>query len=202
MTEPHPLVVKSEFSPAFETAASLTPRETVNELDKYIVGQEDAKRAVALTDNAEARALALEAARKSVVLLKNDGVWIATAAGDRGTDADCGKPCRRCSPPGPGSGAAQQSRRAVLLLRAAGEEGVAGRGEHLHDDHGTGAAPVAVSLSRHAAGRTADAELAGLRRDPVVVAGEVKYRIGHLLPLLVALAARAELEPATLLSRL
>lgn len=34
----------------------------------------DAKRAVALTDNAEARALALEAARKSVVLLKNDGV--------------------------------------------------------------------------------------------------------------------------------
>jgi len=34
----------------------------------------DAKRAVAITDNAEARALALEAARKSVVLLKNDGV--------------------------------------------------------------------------------------------------------------------------------
>jgi beta-glucosidase len=34
----------------------------------------DARRAVAITDNAEARALALEAARKSVVLLKNDGV--------------------------------------------------------------------------------------------------------------------------------
>ncbi len=34
----------------------------------------DVKRAQALTDNAEARALALEAARKSVVLLKNDGV--------------------------------------------------------------------------------------------------------------------------------
>jgi beta-glucosidase len=34
----------------------------------------DVKRAVAITDNAEARALALEAARKSVVLLKNDGV--------------------------------------------------------------------------------------------------------------------------------
>ena len=34
----------------------------------------DATRAVAITDNAEARALALEAARKSVVLLKNDGV--------------------------------------------------------------------------------------------------------------------------------
>jgi len=34
----------------------------------------DAKRAVAVTDNTEARALALEAARKSVVLLKNDGV--------------------------------------------------------------------------------------------------------------------------------
>jgi len=34
----------------------------------------DPKRAVAITDNAEARALALEAARKSVVLLKNDGV--------------------------------------------------------------------------------------------------------------------------------
>jgi beta-glucosidase len=34
----------------------------------------DAKRAQALTDNAEARALALEAARKSVVLLKNDGL--------------------------------------------------------------------------------------------------------------------------------
>ena len=34
----------------------------------------DANRAVAITDNAEARALALEAARKSVVLLKNDGV--------------------------------------------------------------------------------------------------------------------------------
>jgi beta-glucosidase len=34
----------------------------------------DVKRAVALTDNAEARALALEAAHKSVVLLKNDGV--------------------------------------------------------------------------------------------------------------------------------
>ena len=34
----------------------------------------DAKRAQALTDNAEARALALEAARRSVVLLKNDGV--------------------------------------------------------------------------------------------------------------------------------
>ncbi|HMN46167.1 MAG TPA: glycoside hydrolase family 3 N-terminal domain-containing protein [Povalibacter sp.] len=33
----------------------------------------DAKRAVAITGNAEARALALEAARKSVVLLKNDG---------------------------------------------------------------------------------------------------------------------------------
>lgn len=33
----------------------------------------DAKRAQAVTDNAEARALALEAARKSVVLLKNDG---------------------------------------------------------------------------------------------------------------------------------
>jgi len=33
----------------------------------------DAKRAVAITDNAEARALALEAAHKSVVLLKNDG---------------------------------------------------------------------------------------------------------------------------------
>ena len=33
----------------------------------------DANRAVAITDNAEARALALEAARKSVVLLKNDG---------------------------------------------------------------------------------------------------------------------------------
>jgi beta-glucosidase len=34
----------------------------------------DVKRAQALTDNAEARALALEAARKSVVLLKNDGL--------------------------------------------------------------------------------------------------------------------------------
>src|SRR4029450_2591088 len=34
----------------------------------------DANRAAAITDNAEARALALEAARKSVVLLKNDGV--------------------------------------------------------------------------------------------------------------------------------
>ena len=34
----------------------------------------DATRAMAITDNAEARALALEAARKSVVLLKNDGV--------------------------------------------------------------------------------------------------------------------------------
>ena len=34
----------------------------------------DANRAMAITDNAEARALALEAARKSVVLLKNDGV--------------------------------------------------------------------------------------------------------------------------------
>ena len=34
----------------------------------------DAKQAAAITDNAEARALALEAARKSVVLLKNDGV--------------------------------------------------------------------------------------------------------------------------------
>ena len=34
----------------------------------------DAKHAAAITDNAEARALALEAARKSVVLLKNDGV--------------------------------------------------------------------------------------------------------------------------------
>jgi len=34
----------------------------------------DVKRALAVTDNAEARALALEAARKSVVLLKNDGV--------------------------------------------------------------------------------------------------------------------------------
>ena len=34
----------------------------------------DAKRAVAVTDNTEARALALEAARKSVVLLKNDGM--------------------------------------------------------------------------------------------------------------------------------
>jgi beta-glucosidase len=34
----------------------------------------DVKRAEALTDNAEARALALEAAHKSVVLLKNDGV--------------------------------------------------------------------------------------------------------------------------------
>jgi beta-glucosidase len=34
----------------------------------------DVKRAVAITDNAEARSLALEAAHKSVVLLKNDGV--------------------------------------------------------------------------------------------------------------------------------
>ena len=34
----------------------------------------DVKHAEAITDNAEARALALEAARKSVVLLKNDGV--------------------------------------------------------------------------------------------------------------------------------
>jgi beta-glucosidase len=34
----------------------------------------DAKQAASITDNAEARALALEAAHKSVVLLKNDGV--------------------------------------------------------------------------------------------------------------------------------
>lgn len=41
-------LVKTEFSPAYEIAATLTPRETVNELDKYIVGQQDAKRAVAI----------------------------------------------------------------------------------------------------------------------------------------------------------
>ncbi len=56
-------------------------------------------------------------------------------------------------PAGPGPGAAQQPHRTVLFLRAAGEEGVAGRGEHLHHDHGAGAAPPAVSLPRHAAGR-------------------------------------------------
>ena len=43
----------------------------------------DVKRAVAITDNAEARALALEAARKSVVLLKNDGVLPLRADGSR-----------------------------------------------------------------------------------------------------------------------
>lgn len=41
----------------------------------------DAKYAEAITDNAEARALALEAARKSVVLLKNDGVLPLRADG-------------------------------------------------------------------------------------------------------------------------
>jgi beta-glucosidase len=41
----------------------------------------DAKRALAITDNAEARALALEAARKSVVLLKNDGLLPLRADG-------------------------------------------------------------------------------------------------------------------------
>lgn len=48
MTESNQSLSKTEFSPAFEMAATLTPRETVNELDKYIVGQEDAKRAVAI----------------------------------------------------------------------------------------------------------------------------------------------------------
>ncbi|MDY6949338.1 MAG: glycoside hydrolase family 3 N-terminal domain-containing protein [Pseudomonadota bacterium] len=41
----------------------------------------DTKHAEAITNNAEARALALEAARKSVVLLKNDGVLPLRAAG-------------------------------------------------------------------------------------------------------------------------
>jgi beta-glucosidase len=41
----------------------------------------DAKYAETITDNAEARALALEAARKSIVLLKNDGVLPLRAAG-------------------------------------------------------------------------------------------------------------------------
>jgi beta-glucosidase len=41
----------------------------------------DAKYAETITDNAEARALALEAARKSVVLLKNDGVLPLRADG-------------------------------------------------------------------------------------------------------------------------
>lgn len=41
----------------------------------------DAKYAKAITNNAEARALALEAARKSVVLLKNDGVLPLRASG-------------------------------------------------------------------------------------------------------------------------
>lgn len=38
----------TDFSPAFEVSATLTPRETVNELDKYIIGQSEAKRAVAI----------------------------------------------------------------------------------------------------------------------------------------------------------
>ena len=38
---------------------------------------------MAITDNAEARALALEAARKSVVLLKNDGVLPCARTGSR-----------------------------------------------------------------------------------------------------------------------
>ena len=40
--------VLTGFSPAYEIAATLTPREIVNELDKHIVGQQDAKRAVAI----------------------------------------------------------------------------------------------------------------------------------------------------------
>ena len=40
----------------------------------------DAERAEAITGNAEGRALALEAARKSIVLLKNDGVLPLTLA--------------------------------------------------------------------------------------------------------------------------
>lgn len=48
MTESNQALLEAEFPPAFEMTASLTPRETVNELDKYIVGQDDAKRAVAI----------------------------------------------------------------------------------------------------------------------------------------------------------
>jgi beta-glucosidase len=43
----------------------------------------DAERAEAITGNAEGRALALEAARKSIVLLKNDGVLPLTAGAHR-----------------------------------------------------------------------------------------------------------------------
>lgn len=46
MTEQNPAL--TGFSPAFEIAATLTPREIVDELDKHIIGQHDAKRAVAI----------------------------------------------------------------------------------------------------------------------------------------------------------
>ncbi len=71
---------------------------------------------------------------------------------------------------------AQQPRRSAVLLRAAGQEGVAGRGQHLHRHGGSRAAtPPAVSVSRHAAGRRQPrAEFAGFGR-----AGEARRADRH-----------------------
>ena len=51
--------------------SELTPREIVNELDRYIIGQHDAKRAVAVALRSRWRRMQLEPALRNEVTPKN-----------------------------------------------------------------------------------------------------------------------------------
>ena len=61
----------SAARPLKETAASFTPREIVSELDRYIVGQHDAKRAVAIALRNRWRRQQLSEELREEVLPKN-----------------------------------------------------------------------------------------------------------------------------------
>jgi ATP-dependent HslUV protease ATP-binding subunit HslU len=58
-------------APAVEQQATFSPRETVSELDRYIIGQADAKRAVAIALRNRWRRQQLEGAMREEVLPKN-----------------------------------------------------------------------------------------------------------------------------------
>ena len=63
-------VPQSPF-PGFKTMSELTPREIVNELDRYIIGQHNAKRAVAIALRNRWRRMQLEPALREEVTPKN-----------------------------------------------------------------------------------------------------------------------------------